>query len=51
MVDKRTREKHKRPTPEQLDERIAIAYPDPEKVIEALMQVDPDTPVDDETAD
>jgi len=38
---------HRRPTPEQLDERVALPA-DPEKAIEALLKVDPDAEPDDE---
>jgi hypothetical protein len=43
-------EPHKRPTPEQLDERHSIPL-DPELAIEALLKVDPDSPEADEDSE
>jgi len=36
--------KHKRPTPEQLDERLVIPL-DTKTTIESILKVDPDSPV------
>jgi hypothetical protein len=37
--------KHKRPTPEELDERLVIPL-DPETAIEAILKVDPESEPD-----
>ena len=42
------KEPHKRPTAEQLDERVKLPD-DPAKVIEAILNVDPDAPEVDKT--
>jgi hypothetical protein len=46
MGDKPVREKHKRPSAAEMDERVAIPL-DPETAIEALLKVDPDAPAAD----
>jgi hypothetical protein len=44
MADKPTREKHRRPSAAEMDERVNIEHDDAEAVIEALLKVDPDAP-------
>jgi hypothetical protein len=44
MADKPAREKHRRPSAAEMDERVNIEHDDPEAVIKALMEVDPDSP-------